>query len=93
MERLVKELHRLCLPSVGQSMESKAFVGQLLDNTDVMQLLHISPRMLQTLRSNGTLAFTKLGGKIYYRREDIDQVLRNRYVMFKLKAHGKEERV
>ena len=28
-----------------------------IDNQDVMQLLHISQRTLQTLRSNGTLPF------------------------------------
>ena len=36
-----------------------------------MQKLHISPRTLQTLRSNGTIPYIKIGHKIYYHRSDI----------------------
>ena len=32
-------------------------LGEWLDNQDVCQLLNISPRTLQTLRQNGTLAY------------------------------------
>jgi hypothetical protein len=49
-----------------------------------MQLLHISPRTLQTLRSNGTIPHTRLGRKIYYRRQDIENILRDNYVMTKI---------
>ena len=31
-----------------------------LDNQDVCQILNISPRTLQTLRDNGTLAFSQI---------------------------------
>ena len=56
----------------------------LLDGQDIMQLLHISPRTLQTLRSNGTIPHTRLGRKIYYRRQDIENILRDNYVMTKI---------
>lgn len=56
-----------------------------------MQKLHISPRTLQTLRSNGTIPYIKIGHKIYYHRSDIDRVLRSSYVMFKIRErYGKE---
>ncbi len=55
-----------------------------LDGQDVMQLLHISPRTLQTLRSNGTLPFSRINRKLYYRKEDIQTILSNNYVMYKL---------
>ena len=49
-----------------------------------MSLVHISPRTLQTLRSNGTIPHTRLGRKIYYRRQDIENILRDNYVMTKI---------
>lgn len=65
---------------------------ELLDGQDIMQLLHISPRTLQTLRSNGTIPYTRIGRKIDYLRQDIEQVLRNNYVMFNIRQrYGKDD--
>ena len=50
-----------------------------LDNQDVMLALHISLRSLQTLRSNGTLPYSRINSKIYYRRRDVEQLLNNNY--------------
>ncbi|GAB3530787.1 helix-turn-helix domain-containing protein [Pontibacter brevis] len=47
----------------------------VLKSAQVRKLLQISPATLQTLRINGTLPFTKIGGTIYYRSEDIEQLL------------------
>ena len=57
---------------------------ELMDGYDVMQALHISQRTLQTLRTNGTLPYAKLGKKIYYRRRDIEKVLADRFTMWRL---------
>ena len=38
-------------------------------------MLNISPGTLQNLRINGTLRFTKMGGIIYYKLEDINKIL------------------
>ena len=46
-----------------------------LDNQEVCLLLKVSPRTLQTLRDNGTLAFTKIGNRTYYRLEDVERVI------------------
>ena len=64
-------------------MDNKPTINleELLDGQDIMQLLHISPRTLQTLRSNGTIPHTRLGRKIYYRRQDIENILRDNYVL------------
>lgn len=63
----------------------------LLDGQDIMQMLHVSPRTLQTLRSNGTIPYTRIGRKIYYLREDIQRILRNNYIMTKIEdRYGKE---
>ncbi len=61
------------------------FICNLLDSQDIMQILHISPRTLQTLRSNGTLPYTRIGNKIYYHRQDLERILQSNYVMFKIK--------
>ena len=45
-----------------------------LDSNDVCRLLCISPRTLQTMRENGTLAYTKISHKVYYRPEDVKAV-------------------
>jgi hypothetical protein len=46
-----------------------------LDNQEVMQLLKISPRTLQSYRDQGILPFTRLGGKIYYKASDVEAIL------------------
>ena len=35
-------------------------LGEWLDNQDVCQMLNISPRTLQTIRNNGTLAYSQI---------------------------------
>ena len=56
-----------------------------LDGQDVMQALHISPRTLQTLRSNGTLPHSRIGNKIYYLKSDILKILSDNYIMYKIR--------
>ena len=50
-----------------------------LDNQDVMFALHVSLRTLQTMRSNGTLPYSRIRNKIYYRRRDIERLLNENY--------------
>ncbi|WP_245842880.1 helix-turn-helix domain-containing protein [Pontibacter ummariensis] len=47
----------------------------VLKSAEVRRLLQISPSTLQTLRINGTLPFTRIGGTIYYRSEDIERLM------------------
>ena len=50
-----------------------------MDNQEVMFALHVSLRTLQTLRSNGTLPYSRINNKIYYRRRDIERLLNENY--------------
>ena len=50
-----------------------------MDNQEVMQTLHISPRTLQNFRKDGTLPHSKLRGKFYYRRQDVEYLLEKNY--------------
>ena len=48
-----------------------------MDNQDVCQALKISPRTLQTLRDSGRLPHSKINNRIYYRPEDVEQLIAN----------------
>ena len=50
-------------------------LGEWLDNQDVCQILNLSPRTLQTLRQNGTLAYSQIEHKIYYKPEDVERII------------------
>jgi len=50
-------------------------ISEWLDNQDVCLLLKISPRTLQTLRDNGTLAYTQISHKTYYKPEDVEKIV------------------
>lgn len=50
-------------------------MGKWMDNQDVCQMLNISPRMLQTPRDNGTLAYSQINHKTYYRPEDVLRIV------------------
>jgi len=58
-----------------ESKANKFERGNWLDNQDVCQMLNISPRTLQTLRDNGTLAYSQINRKVYYKPEDVKSVL------------------
>ena len=49
-------------------------LDEWLDNQDVCQILNVSPRTLQTLRDNGTLAFSQINHKVYYKPEDVKSI-------------------
>lgn len=72
-------------------LSGNSFFDNLIDGQDVMMRLHISQRTLQTLRSNGTIPFIKIGHKIWYHREDLERILRDNYTMFKIEErYGKD---
>ena len=50
-------------------------LGEWLDNQDVCQMLNISPRTLQTLRDNGTLAYSQINRKLFYKSVDVESIL------------------
>ena len=46
-----------------------------LTGEEVCGQLRISPRTLQTLRNNGTLAYSQINHKTYYRPEDVQRIV------------------
>lgn len=57
------------------SEQKNPMLKKWLKSLEVRRLLNISPGTLQTLRINGTLPFTKIGGTNYYNASDIDVLL------------------
>lgn len=46
-----------------------------LDNQDVCMILNISKRSLQNYRDNGTLPYTQIGHKMFYKADDIERIV------------------
>jgi hypothetical protein len=74
----LENISKPVLPANITSPLTDKLVGWL-DNQDVMQILHISPRTLQTLRANGTLPFSRIKGKFYYKVSDLAALLESNY--------------
>ncbi|MGV8946738.1 MAG: helix-turn-helix domain-containing protein [Lutibacter sp.] len=54
---------------------STAGTKKYLKSAEMMKLLNVSSGTLQTLRINGTLPYTKIGGIIFYNAEEIYKVM------------------
>ena len=69
-ESFAKRVEQICKINGDKSLK------EWLDNQDVCLLLNISNRTLQTYRDNGTVGYTQIGHKIYYRPEDVMKLLK-----------------
>ena len=67
---LFTEMHRL----LQGSKESQ--VKQWLRSSEVRKMLNISPGTLQNLRISGILPYRKIGGSMFYNREEIEKIMR-----------------
>jgi hypothetical protein len=92
MEELTKDftLIKEYIMSVNQS-KSKLLKDTWMDGQEVMLLLKISKRTLQSMRDNGTLPFSRINGKFYYKAEDIQLMLESNYSSSKKTEHGNDE--
>lgn len=69
-EEFARKVEMLCGSAGGKRL------SEWLDNQDVCLILNISKRTLQTYRDNGTLPFTRIENKIYYRPMDVERVIK-----------------
>lgn len=58
---------------------AEIFNESWIDGQDVMLALNISQRTLQSLRDSGTLPFSRLNGKVYYKVSDLESLLESNY--------------
>lgn len=67
-ERFTVRMDELCTGNTKQ-------LSKWLDNEDVCRLLNISKRTLQTYRDNGTLPYSQINHKMFYKASDIEALL------------------
>ena len=75
----LNEFRTLLLSDLNEMFNSKPQQQkQWLKSSEVRKLLKISPGTLQNLRINGTLNFSRVGGIIYYKSDDLQKILNNK---------------
>lgn len=87
LDNLIKKVDSL-LDKVSNKQQEKK---EWLEPHEVMEILKISPRCLQTYRDQGKVGFSKIGKKkIYYSRKSVEELLHKNYVEpFKGENYGK----
>ncbi len=75
LENFKKELFEEIRKNRFQLKNTNQAQKQWLKSYEVRKLLGISAGTLQNLRINGTLPYTKIGGLMYYRYEDIRNLM------------------
>ncbi len=68
-DRFVSRMEAIC------QRHGEKTMSEWMDNQDVCRMLNISLRTLQTLRDNGTLAYSQINHKTYYRSEDVKRIV------------------
>jgi hypothetical protein len=64
------------IESIKQALFSPQFVVRNWTDQDVIcDILKVTPRTLSTYREKGSIPFSKIGGRYYYRLSDIEQYL------------------
>ena len=58
-----------------QKMDSSVKVGDYIDEVEAKKMLHRGTTWFWERRKEGSLAFSKLGSKVYYDRKDIIRML------------------
>lgn len=83
---IVQEVYRKLankMDSIDKKLDDRKNTKQLsenwLDIQETCQLLKISKRTLQAYRDNGILPYSQIGGKIYFRANDIEEHLNRHY--------------
>lgn len=59
-----------------------------VDGNEVANALNVSNRTLQTFRDNGTLPYSRVKGKFYYKVADIEALLESNYSPTKTVSNG-----
>ncbi|MCQ6957337.1 helix-turn-helix domain-containing protein [Mucilaginibacter aquariorum] len=67
-DRLLDKIKKMMAQSTDQPRK-------WLRSAQVRKMLNISPNTLTSLRVNGIIKFTRLGGIMYYNNDDINQML------------------
>lgn len=67
----LEEFKKTILESITQIVKQTAGPKKWLKSSEVRKMIGISPGKLQAIRESGLLAFTRIGGNIYYDPNDL----------------------
>lgn len=66
-------------------IETNKKLGDWIENSELANLLGLSLRTLHSYRLSGTLGFSTIGKKVYYKRKDIELFLSEKRISTKSK--------
>lgn len=72
-KELLEEIRKLRYPG-----KKSPIVKEWLKSYEVIEMLSISPNTLATMRKNGTIRYSKIGGLMYYKHADIESLMDSR---------------
>ena len=72
-------LERIEAINTSISQNFKESNDSFIDNQEFIKLMSISKRTAQSWRDEGKVAFSQIGGKIYYRAKDLTQLLESHH--------------
>ena len=75
-QELVRKMDEIQTKLTAKEKEPKEI---WLDNQEFIQLLKISKRTAQHYRDTGMISFSQVGSKIYYRMNDVEELLKKHY--------------
>jgi hypothetical protein len=67
----LEQFKNAILDSISQIIKQTAGPKKWLKSSEVRKIIGISPGKLQAIRESGLLAFTRIGGNIYYDPNDL----------------------
>jgi len=78
IKKLIKKVEEL-ITTYKRNNPADNLNKKWLDGQDVCNMLHIGVRTLQKYRSEETIPYTHIGGKIFYNVHDIEKLLEKNY--------------
>lgn len=67
------------LASKIDAIQNQTNVSRWVSNSEACEFLGVTSRTLQNYRDNGTLSYSKIGSKIYYKLSDLEDLLSSHY--------------
>lgn len=78
LRKMATEINQIKL-GLTQNSSSINLKQQWMTGLEVGHALNMSAKTLQRLRKSGALPYSKVNGKIYFKRADVDQMLEDNY--------------
>ncbi len=71
----LREFKHELIEEIRTLLGQKETLREWMRSSDIRKLLKISPGTLQNMRVTGVLPYTKIGGVLYYSKEDVLKML------------------